>query len=197
MAVTAVLLAAGIASRMGSPKQLLDVGGVSMVARSVIQLQASQLTTIRVVTGAEADAVSESLGPVEDPARLEIIYNPEYASGSFSSLTAGLAGVKGPVLVAVADMPFVRPADVDLVVSELESGAWGVVTEYRDAIGHPFGLSTELVADLPETAEHRFLFQHLTDDSRCVNVTVDHVRPLDVNTPADLQSLATEPDQTI
>jgi molybdenum cofactor cytidylyltransferase len=56
--VAAIVLAAGGSSRMGSPKQLLRLGGESLVRRAATTALASHCSPVIVVVGAEAESVS-------------------------------------------------------------------------------------------------------------------------------------------
>lgn len=164
-----------------------------MVAMSASRLLGCRFDSIRVVTGAEAQQVAAHLADLD----VDIVHNPDYLSGSYSSLLAGLSGLPGAAVVVPADMPMIQPEVLDQVIVELEAGAWGAVTEYTDGIGHPFGLSVDLVSDLPTSAPHRFLYSHLVEDPRTSTVSVDLARPLDVNTPADFDRLVAELGDTI
>ena len=85
-----VVLAAGMSSRLGSPKQLLVYQGKSLLLHAVdIALQ----TTIRpvvVVIGANNDVVKREMEGIE----VDVVDNKEWQEGMASSLRCGLVAVQ-------------------------------------------------------------------------------------------------------
>ena len=181
MAATAIVLAAGAAERMGVAKQVLPIGGISLVSHVVEAARAAGFDSIRVVVGAARDEVVEALEHHD----VEVVDNPDFKKGSFTSLLAGCSNIDGPAVVLVADMPRIDPAVIASVADELDNGAWGVLAEYSDGAGHPFGLSAELIAALPNEGPHRYLYELLTSSPRTRVIPVDAPRPADLNTPDD------------
>jgi molybdenum cofactor cytidylyltransferase len=104
--IAAVVLAAGRSSRMGTSKPLLPVGGVTAIERVVCSLRAAGAGQVVVVTGHDAEALLPVLGRLQ----VDRAHNPDYDSGMFSSVQAGVAGLR-----AGADAFFVLPVDVPLV----------------------------------------------------------------------------------
>ncbi len=78
--VAGVLLAAGEGKRLGSPKALVELGGVRLVDRAIATLRDGGAAPVVAVTGA---VVVDLLGVVT-------VHNPEWRSGMGSSLAAGL-----------------------------------------------------------------------------------------------------------
>lgn len=104
--VAGLLLAAGLSSRMGSQKALLELEGESLVRRAARRALAGGLDPLVVVVGHEADRVSSELAGL--PCRIEL--NPHFASGIASSLRVGVAALGDQIdaaMVLLADMPFV------------------------------------------------------------------------------------------
>lgn len=120
MKIAAILLAAGSSRRFGEEnKLLLDVGGMPMVARSADALLKAvpPLRPIIVVTGYEQermrDTLDEMLGEEDN---ITFTHNPDYASGIASSVHAGLRALSNDidgVVIALADMPWVRPRHIE------------------------------------------------------------------------------------
>lgn len=89
-----LLLAAGASSRLGRPKQLVEIEGRSLVRRAVqnwldLELDGVQILTLTVVTGCQASDVDAQLSGL--PVRVE--HCPGWSSGMGASLAhgAGLA----------------------------------------------------------------------------------------------------------
>src|SRR6185295_6254756 len=115
--IAALILAAGSASRMGRPKQLLDWGGRPLVRVVAEQALAAPLGQLFVVVGAAHGAVTAAL----DGLPLRIVANPDYALGQSTSLRIGIAAL-GPeitaALVMLGDQPFVTPAILERIIVE-------------------------------------------------------------------------------
>lgn len=90
--VAAIILAAGEGRRFGRTKQLLDYYGRPFVRAVADKALAGGLDPVIVVTGCNAEAVESALAGLP----LQIVRNPEWASGQASSIRAGLAQL-GPI----------------------------------------------------------------------------------------------------
>ena len=126
--VTAVVLAAGAASRFGAPKQAL------LLPEVLRRVRESSVADILVVAGAH---------PLETDAR--VVHCPDWDRGPGASLRCGLAALDGDVEAAVvllADGPDLSPAAVDRVVAAWREGAGDVVAaSYDGDRGHPVVLA--------------------------------------------------------
>jgi CTP:molybdopterin cytidylyltransferase MocA len=105
----AIVLAAGASRRLGEPKQLIRLGGETLLARTVRVCREAKCAPIVVVLGASSNAIRRQC-------RLEdtmIVVNDAWSEGMGSSLQAGVnaldSGVDGCVIVT-CDMPAVSPA---------------------------------------------------------------------------------------
>jgi CTP:molybdopterin cytidylyltransferase MocA len=100
--VTAIVLAAGSGSRMGTPKALLTTAsGESWVAVACREALAAGCTRVVVVLGAAASRVV-----VPADAAISTVVNDDWPSGMASSLRAGLAAATGDAaLITLVDMP--------------------------------------------------------------------------------------------
>ena len=111
--VSAVILAAGKASRAGGPKAVWPVEGIPSVRRvAEAALGARAVTEVLAVTGAWADEVREALTGLE----VKIVSNPDYAAGQSGSLAAGLRAVEPEaeaVMFLLADQPFITSQIID------------------------------------------------------------------------------------
>jgi molybdenum cofactor cytidylyltransferase len=106
-----LLLAGGPSTRLGQPKQLVRVGGESLVRRSARLLLSLRPAPLVVVTGCEASRVETEL----DGLPLEVIFNRDWAQGMGASINAGARALPlGPdgVLVTVCDQWRIESADL-------------------------------------------------------------------------------------
>src|SRR5215472_8557357 len=136
--VGAVVLAAGAASRFGSPKQRLLLAPVLARVRS-----ASAIDEIVVVVGAH---------DVETDAR--IVRCADWERGPGASLRCGLAALPAGTAAAVvvlADGPALAPEAIDRVVAAWREGAGDVVAaSYDGNRGHPVVLSRAVWSTVPD-----------------------------------------------
>ena len=181
----AILLAAGLSSRMGSPKPLLPWDARPLVCFQVAQLHAAGCDDIVVVVGHEAAAVERAL--VGAPARA--VFNTEYQAGRATSIRAGAAALSSPVdavLMLNVDQP--RPAALIRWVLD-QHHRWAqmiTIPEYQGKGGHPIALSGALVPELAAVTEageglRSVVRRHAAATRRIP--TDDPLVVLDVNTP--------------
>ena len=163
--VAAVVLAAGVASRFGSPKQAL------LLPRVLQRLRASSVDDVVVVLGAYA---------IETDART--VTCPDWERGPGASLRCGLAALGEDVeaaVVVLADGPQLNPQSIDRVVEawrELDDDV--VAAGYAGDRGHPVVLGRPVWRRVPDEGA-RGLTPHLVPCD-------DLGRPGDVDTVEDL-----------
>ncbi len=188
--IVGVIVAAGASTRMGRPKQLLEIGGRPLLQWIVDAAEASRLDRVVVVAGHAADEVraAVTLG------RAVWAHNPDPERGTMSSLRAGLAVADSPdaVLKLVCDQPEVTSDLIDGVVGSWDPEIHRVsLVAYRDGDGHPLLISTDALAEVIEEDGDRLLWRLVeTNPERVSRLTVDRLRPIDINTEADLRLAA-------
>ena len=189
--VAALVLAAGASARMGRPKQLLDWEGRPLVRAAAELALAARLSPLLVVVGGAGTEVANALQGLP----LQIVANPDYATGQSTSLRAGIAAL-GPdtdaVVVLLGDQPFVTAAIIDQLVAEWQSsGAAIVAPAYAGQRGNPVlfarAVFPELLAIQGDQGARSVL---AADRSRVRLVAFDDARPLaDIDTPEDYERL--------
>lgn len=146
--VSAIMLAAGEAKRMGRLKQLMSLGSSTMVEQALDNLLASRVSEIIVVLGHEAEEVKRKIA--DRPAKT--VVNPIYQKGMGTSIAAGLKLVDSQaqaVLLALADQPFVDSQTIDRLVEEFQAHEKGIaIPTYRGRRGHPVIFSMKYKAQL-------------------------------------------------
>ena len=136
---SAVVLAAGLSSRMeGRHKLLLPVGGEPAVRRVVRALGAAQPNEIVVVTGFNGRAVIEALDGLD----VRFQSNPRYREGQMTSVAAGVAALQAPcdvVMICLADQVLLEAADYRELVDAYASMPRGsiLVPMFEGARGNP------------------------------------------------------------
>lgn len=114
--VAGIVLAAGMSTRMGRNKMLLEVGGQPLVRRAVATALAGGLDPVVVVLGHESDRVEGALAGLPC---LPLV-NAQHALGMNTSVRAGFIALPedvGAGVVLLGDMPLVTPAMIRALTS--------------------------------------------------------------------------------
>jgi len=160
-----VVLAAGEASRFGTPKQRL------LLPEVLERLEESPVDEIVVVAGAHT---------LETPAR--VVTCAGWKRGPGASLSAGLEELGDDVeaaVVVLADGPDLVPASVGRVIDAWRAGGGPIVAaSYGGERGHPLLVAREAWRAIPDDGLRQ-------REARLVPCD-DLGAPGDVNTPADL-----------
>src|SRR5258706_9987010 len=103
--ISAVILAAGASTRMGTQKLLLPLGGEPLVRRAVRQVSDAGFDDLLVVLGSEHEQTLAAL----DGLAVRHVVNADFASGMGSSFRAAVEHLPGTTAAsfALADQPFV------------------------------------------------------------------------------------------
>jgi molybdenum cofactor cytidylyltransferase len=107
MSVPAIILAAGASRRLGHPKQLVRVGGETLLGRTIRLTREAGASPIFVVLGAHRESIEAEV----DLTGVQPVMNPDWERGIASSIHAGLGAVNGVipdaagVLLLVCDQP--------------------------------------------------------------------------------------------
>jgi molybdenum cofactor cytidylyltransferase len=144
-----IVLAAGGASRYGSPKQLLAWKGQPLVRTAVRAALDAGLSSVVVVTGAHAGEVEAAVGDLP----VTLARNEAWAEGQASSIRRGLEACPpgmGSALFLLADQPFVSPAVIRTLTGAHASEAAAIVAPLigGDRRGNPVLFDRETFEDL-------------------------------------------------
>jgi molybdenum cofactor cytidylyltransferase len=140
--LTALILAGGDSTRMGSPKALLpDTDGRTFVARIVRTFASAGIADIVIVTGRQHDAIEAAVTADRPPVTPRLVRNPDPSRGQLSSLWAGLEILDddtAAVLMTLVDVPMLRASTIEAVVEAWsETHAPVVRPAMGDRHGHP------------------------------------------------------------
>ena len=198
--LSAVILAAGDSTRMGSPKAaLLTPDGATFVGRLVTTLRDAGVDDLVIVTGRHHDAVVESIARDHRSTTPRIVRNPDPSRGQLSSLLTGMEIVMTPqtdaMLMTLVDVPLVRVSTVTAVIDEWRRTRAPIVRPaIGDRHGHPVIFDRVLFDELrraPLDAGAKSVVR--AHEHEIVNVPVDDegcVR--DVDTPSDYEEMRGE-----
>ena len=184
--VTGLVLAAGGSTRLGRPKQLLPLGGATLLDATLSVVRRCGFGQVVVAIGGAADEVAATV----DLAGVDVVRNPGFGAGCSSSIVAALPAISSSsdgVVLMLGDQPEVSPAAVAAVAAVDADLA---VCRYRDGLGHPFWLGRGLFGELANLHGDKAVWK-LVDAAGSSLVTVDVAGnvPADVDTEADYEAL--------
>jgi molybdenum cofactor cytidylyltransferase len=189
--VSAIVLAAGEARRMGALKLALRLGEKSLLKRVVEAALAAPVDEVVVVLGHGAANLQSEL---PQDGRVRPVYNPDFAQGQSSSLKVGI-GVLGPQVEAavflLGDQPLVSPEAIEGLIATFQTHHPPIVQPlYRGVPGNPVLFARALFAALLQVTGDRggrdLLASHR---SEVAMVDLDLEAPADVDTMEDYQKL--------
>lgn len=184
--IVGILLAAGSAQRFGAHKLIQPLADGTPVAvaaaRNLIEALPNSIAVVRPDDYQLIDAFS-SLG-------LKIVENPLAGQGMGTSLAAGInasADADG-WLIALADMPWLRPETIQMLAESLQKGASIVAPVHAGRRGNPVGFSHQwcdrLQALVGDVGARHLLASH--SDQMILQTTFDEGVLKDIDHPDDL-----------
>jgi molybdenum cofactor cytidylyltransferase len=195
--VVGILLAAGHSRRFGAENKLIQklADGTMMALSSAQHLMAALPRSVGVV---RADSVLQTnlteLG-------MAITTCTEHEQEMAVSLSAAVRHARfiypqaGGYVIALADMPYIRPQTIHEIAKRIDSGAAGIVVpRYQGKRGHPVGFSarfTEELLDIAGDQGARALFEKYPSELEFFDCDDPGIL-VDIDTPADLTK--TRPD---
>ncbi|HLX22296.1 MAG TPA: nucleotidyltransferase family protein [Usitatibacter sp.] len=183
--VRALLLCGGKSSRFGADKLLADLDGHPLVSQSARHLMAGAGNALAVIP-----PNSKVLRRVLDDAGCKVLESRDCERGMGASLAAGVRAIPdaGGWIVALGDMPFVKPLTIAAIVDRIEKGALIAAPMHQGIRGHPVGFSARLKDELMaldgDEGAKRVVAAHV-DDVQVLLVNDPGVNA-DVDVPDDL-----------
>ena len=188
MQIGAVIVAAGMSSRMGDFKPMLNIGSISIAQRIVATFHQAGVTKIAVVTGYNAPLLERHLSN----SGLVFLRNEDYASTQmFDSAKIGLAYLRDKcerILFTPVDIPLFTA----MTVTELiESGAELCCPVCEGRTGHHLLIASSLVdAILADSGEGGLQGAIARCGAEMLQIPVEDPGVLhDADTPADYKAL--------
>jgi molybdenum cofactor cytidylyltransferase len=146
--IGAVILAAGMSSRMGEAKQLLRLGENTLLGQVLENVRGSRVEDMVLVLGHEAEKIKGMVSTEN----ISVVINESYQQGMGTSLRTGLAALSPGVdaaLIVLADQPFIHPETFDLLMDQyMQSNAQIVVPTYKGFRGNPVLLDRSVFSEV-------------------------------------------------
>jgi len=187
-----VILAAGSSSRLGKPKQLLAIGGKTLLQRVCDAAIAAQLTPIIVVLGANSDKILMQ----DNDNRVAFVVNENWEQGMSSSIIAGLKAITiheiqiQNLIISVCDQPYIS-SDLfaSLIKKQNETKKGIIASEYGGINGTPVLFAHKYFNDLMrltgENGAKGLIRSHATD----LATVKFELGNIDIDTEGDYQAL--------
>ncbi len=133
--VAALILAAGASTRLGQPKQLVELGGEALLRRAVRTATEAGLAPVVVVLGASAAQIVQAC----DLREAWVVVNSGWSGGMAGSIRCGMELVRTfdrlrGVVVMTCDMPAVSPSHLEALAG---TGDEAVASTYIGRHGVP------------------------------------------------------------
>jgi molybdenum cofactor cytidylyltransferase len=185
-----LVLAAGASTRLGQPKQLVQIGGRSALHRVVSSAVAVAGNAVTVVVGAHAKELTYLLS------RLPVSYvvNKYWEEGLASSLKCGLATVPAAadaVMIVLGDQVCVTSDDLHRLLSAWQSqGSVIAAATYEQTVGVPAIIPRAYFGELAELRGDEGARKVIKrNPDRLVRVPMPNAA-IDLDTPEDLAALS-------
>jgi len=183
--LSAIVLAAGQATRFGRPKQLVVLGEKPLLQHVLDNLAHSKIDDVVVVLGAHAGEIREQI----QFGKARTILNPDYANGMSTSIQAGLRAIDAEAaMIVLADQPFIAARTFDALIDEYRRVKPSIVIPTFNGLrGNPVIVDRSLFAEMME----------IRGDIGCRSIFGNHSVHLlpvddrgivqDIDTPEDMQ----------
>jgi molybdenum cofactor cytidylyltransferase len=181
-----LLLAAGAARRFGGAKLLAKLSGDEGVGAASCRAMREALGRVVAVVRPGDDELASVLGGLG----ATVVRCARADEGMGASLACGVATSAGASgwIVALADMPWIRPSTIRAVADAVAAGAMIAAPFHRGERGHPVGFSAACRDDLTALAGDEGARAILMrEGATLVRIDVDDPGVLrDVDVPRDL-----------
>ncbi len=188
MTTGALIVAAGLSSRMGQFKPLLKLGSRTIVQRLVESFDAAGVSPIVLITGNQAEVLEEHLKSYP----VVCLRNGDFATTQmFDSVVIGLRYLQNRCAQALF-----TPADIPLVTQDtlrklIDSGEPLACPVYGGREGHPLLISSKLFSSLLQYKGNHGLYGAIMEcghPKRAIPVE-DQGILFDIDTPQDYETL--------
>jgi len=152
--ITAIILAAGQSTRMGSPKMLLPWGNLTVLEHVISVFSKAGVEDILVVTGGACEQVEDIISESKKRYAVRSVHNKNYATGEMlSSIQCGLTHIADETvraaLIGLGDQPQVEERSVRLLCEAYsQTKSLLVVPSFQLRRGHPWLVGRPLWKEL-------------------------------------------------
>ena len=190
MKIAALILAAGMSSRMGTAKQLLPYKQNTLLGWAIEHAVKSEVNTVYCVLGANATEIASSISKYP----IETIHNPNYQNGLSSSIISGIEYIKAldydAVLMLLCDQPNVDATYINTLLSKFKSNPnYIVASSYKNRKGVPAVFPKEQFSNLLNLKDDKGAKLLLNSTDSSVITVETPIDLFDIDTPDDYKNL--------
>ena len=185
-----LILAAGNSSRLGSPKQLIEFEGQTLIER-ITEIALSISEDVLIVLGGNSNLISPKLERFED--KVSTIFNPDWYQGMGSSIRIGVEQLTEKadlILILLSDQPFVSKVLLQNMLRVYANSQNPIVScVYNNTLGVPILFHKSVFSELLNLSGDKGAksFLHLYEGKIS---TVDFPKGIiDIDTLEDLKNL--------
>lgn len=187
---SAIILAAGYSSRMGSFKPLMDLLGKTPLQRCIELFQQCEVNDIVVVTGYSHDCIEEKLN-----GKVKTVFNEKYSEGMYTSVKTGVAALSKETdafFILPVDISSIKSSTIKKMIESYEKIQNGILFPiFNEEKGHPtlitYSIVEEILSGNPQQGLREILNLH--EDKYHYEKVADRGILLDMDTKEDFQIL--------
>jgi len=183
--ISAVVLAAGASTRMGTQKLLLTFGDEPLIRRAVKQVAAAGFDDVLVVLGSEHEATLAAL----EGLNIRHAINLAFASGMGSSFRTAVEHLpdSDAAMFALADQPFVTTNEYRTVLDTYREHRTPIVSvRYGEVMAPPHVFERAYFPELAQLQHGaRSVLQRHAEHTMVVRLPADLL--VDIDTPEDYE----------
>ena len=189
--ITIILLAAGNSSRLMEDKLALEVGGMTLLDRSMSSAEDSLAQQIILVTG----AVKEPETKIAERKGVRLVHNPDWQKGIGSSIKAGMRDLMdqkdmpSAVIIAVCDQPHISAGHFNRLIDRYNKTRKKIIASaYAGSHGTPVLYDRQLFEELLNIPDGEGAKRHILDhaDADDMEKVPFPGGEIDIDTPEDL-----------
>jgi molybdenum cofactor cytidylyltransferase len=163
--LAAAILAAGESRRMGRPKALVPLDGLTFVEHLLAATRQPRVEIVRVILGSNAEEIRAEL----DLDSSQVVVNENWQQGQLSSIQAAIRSLPldttGGLLLCPVDHPLITARLVSQLIAEFDAGKKLIVLPtHLGRRGHPvifhYTLYEELLAASPDVGARQVVWAH-------------------------------------
>ncbi|MGD9580669.1 MAG: NTP transferase domain-containing protein [Vampirovibrionia bacterium] len=189
--IVAIVMAAGLSSRMGKFKQLLPYKDKTVLTYILSELLASKVSNTYVVIGHNNQQVLEKVSGY----KVQTIYNPDYQEGMHTSVMCGVNAIDQDCdgfMVVLGDQPEISFNLVNSLIDYKQQSDKGIIIpSFNFKAGHPVVFDKKyipLVSEINPESGLKSLVSANKHDIDYMNVTDESIL-IDIDTPSDYEKL--------
>jgi molybdenum cofactor cytidylyltransferase len=188
--VSILILAAGNSSRLGSPKQLVNFEGKTLIER-ITETALSISKEVLIVLGCNEEMILPKLERFKED--ISIIFNPKWKEGMGTSISAGvekLADRSDLILILLSDQPFVSKVLLQNMLQTYASSHNPIVScVYNGTFGVPMLFDKSIFPELLKLSENKGArsFLHLYENK--ISTMNFPKGIIDIDTKEDMKQL--------